>query len=464
MAKLNEITRRIFRLFKSKMFFILLIGLSIRVVLAPFTEQRYDMYVWRFNQVIAYEYNINPLSPPENIDRNATVFFWSYTPLWLFYLLAIYPIYTFFSTPTYPSNLNSLWQSMYIKVGDSIELNQSEAYHSLIPPNLPLLDLLIKLFPIATDILIGLFLFKAVKEFSKEENKDYKYLWIWLLNPYLIFISSIWGMFDSIPTFFVFLAVWLFLKRKYDKSAVCISVSALFKMYSIILSPILSLICWKKEKSLIAALKYLLISFGLTILVSFASCFLLAYIYRQDPFLRSMTYTWQLFKGRASPDWEGSNIFFGLTPLATLRIIFDLMGIQNNIPISPLLMGLAIVALLIKLHKQESLDKFDIVSYVIASHLIIYLTYSVVNEQYIVWILPFLLILSIKSKNSMFTYFYWTISLISILFIFTHYQDLSYFISPYFLPGYSKFLPSLVCFGLVSAVLYLIGIYFTLKK
>jgi hypothetical protein len=74
-----------------------------------------------------------------------------------------------------------------------------------------------------------------------------------------------------------------------------------------------------------------------------------------------------------------------------------------------------------------------------------------------------LVLAAIKGSSKM-EYIYWTISLTTMLFIFAHYGDLSYFISPYFVPGYPGYLPGLLLFGSTMAIVYLLGIIFALKR
>ncbi|MEM0008119.1 MAG: hypothetical protein QXR89_07650 [Candidatus Bathyarchaeia archaeon] len=291
------------RFLKSKTAIILAIAVLIRFALAPFTEHRYDMYIWRVNQALAYQYGVNPLSPPEWIDKNATVFFWSYPPLWLFYLLTVYPVYAAVSHPTFPANVSELWRDMYTFK------NPCEAYHSFKPENLPLLDLLIKTPLIMSDLAIALLLLRMIGRFSEEKARMYTYMWI--LNPYVIFISAVWGMFDTLPTLFTLLAVWFLLEEKANKSAISLSIAALLKMYPIIFAPILALMHYKKHRKPVAAIKYFLVAVGLTILITFLAHFCFALIFGQEPLSTSITMVWLLLKGRASPDWYGSNMFFG---------------------------------------------------------------------------------------------------------------------------------------------------------
>lgn len=444
------------RFLKSKTAIILAIAVLIRFALAPFTEHRYDMYIWRVNQALAYQYGVNPLSPPEWIDKNATVFFWSYPPLWLFYLLTVYPVYAAVSHPTFPANVSELWRDMYTFK------NPCEAYHSFKPENLPLLDLLIKTPLIMSDLAIALLLLRMIGRFSEEKARMYTYMWI--LNPYVIFISAVWGMFDTLPTLFTLLAVWFLLEEKANKSAISLSIAALLKMYPIIFAPILALMHYKKHRKPVAAIKYFLVAVGLTILITFLAHFCFALIFGQEPLSTSITMVWLLLKGRASPDWYGSNMFFGLTPLNIMEGLFKHLNVKTNIPISPVLIGIAVTLLLYGTSRKKKMDSVDLFSYITVAHFAIYLTYTVVNEQYLIWILPFLLVLAATKGDSKIMFIYWTISLTTMLFIYTHYGDICYFISPYFVSGYLGYLHWLILFGLTITVVYLLGIVFTLRK
>ena len=183
-----------------------------------------------------------------------------------------------------------------------------------------------------------------------------------------------------------------------------------------------------------------------------------------EPLNTSIILIWQLFKGRASPDKYGSNMFFGLTPLGTLDILFRSLNVETNIPISPILMGFAVVILLFKIMRRKDFDSKRIFSYVTVAHFAIYLTYSVVNEQYLIWILPFLLVLSAIMDDIRIKFMYWIMSLLPLLFIFSHYWDLSYFLSPYYFPGYLGYSSWMQAFGITATVMYLIGTIIILKR
>jgi len=455
----EKITGVVKKIFKTRFAVAFTIGIVIRLILAPFTEHRYDMYIWRLQQAFVYCYHLNPTNLPAYAPA---VYNWSYTPLWLFVLLLIYPLFAFFFPPHYPSNIELLWEKAnFGKPGE----NFGEGYQSFVGDRvyLPFLDMIIKMPLIISDILVALLLMKIVNKLT-EKRIAHKIALLWLLNPYVIFISSIWGMFDSLPALFTLLAVWLFLKNKYDKSALTFGIASLFKIYPIVLVPLLTLILYKKTKSAFSSLKYFLIPTCMTFLVTFISFAGFASFAGQEPIATARTLTLQLFIGRGSPDWYGQNIFTGLTPLGMLTSVFKFLDVKSNLPVSIVLMSLAIIIILTKIHRKRDFSETDVIAYVVIGHLAIYLTYSVVNEQYIIWVLPFLLLLSANRKDLKLEYFYWTISLLAMSFTFAHYQDMSYFISPYFVLGYPGYLPISASFGLTAAVLYLIGIKFVLKK
>jgi hypothetical protein len=61
----------------------------------------------------------------------------------------------------------------------------------------------------------------------------------WMLNPIAIFSSFVFAQFDIIPTFFTTLCIYLCSKRKLTSAALCLSVGAAFKLFPLILLPLL---------------------------------------------------------------------------------------------------------------------------------------------------------------------------------------------------------------------------------
>lgn len=450
---------------KPKMLAPLIIGVLIRFSLAPLTEQRWDMYIWRLHQVFVYQYHVNPFWPQNGIPK---VFCCSYPPLWLFTLLLVYPLFALISPTSYPGDVNFLWNPHPWQSPTEM----FESYRKFAPPNvplnLPLLDLIIKAPIIIADILIAILLYKMIKSLSNENNARYAY-WAWLLNPFVIWISSVWGMFDLIPTLFVLLSLYYLINKNYGRSALLLGVAVSFKLYPILLIPIFALVVYKEERKVLGVIKYCLVSGGFTLLMIFPTYYMFALVSGQDPLALSTRLTLNLFIKRASPDWKGQNIISGLTPLVALDGIIGKMSeiLNFNIPLSPILMTLGLLFILTKIYREKKLSKGYIISYTAVTHFMMYMTYSVVNTPYLTWILPVLLILAAEKNSLSLRYLYWIITLIGIgLLCFIGNRDLSYFISPYFVSEYLKV--SVAAESLIAAaaiaILYFAGIKLVLRK
>ena len=431
----------------------LILGAAIRFALAPFTEQRWDMYIWRLNQVFVYNYHVNPFWPSPGAPLE---FAWGYPPLWLFVLLLVYPFFTLVSHVSYPQSAGALWNPY--PWANATEF--FESYRRFIPLNLPVLDLIIKTPIIIADLCVSIFVYKLVKSMSNEKYARYA-AWAWLLNPYVIWVSSVWGEFDAIATLFVVISVYYLIKKELSKSALMLSIGTLFKLYSIILIPVFALIAFKRSKKIGHGLRYCLIAGGIALSTLFFTYVAFAASFGQSPLSLSVKLTYNLLVKRASPDWMGQNFISGFTPL----ILLNGMTGTTNIPVSPILMSIALIIILISIWKTREFSGTDIVSYAAVSVLVIYMTYTVVNPQYFIWILPLVLILISKEK-SFLKYFYWAISVLGIIAIMYSTVDLSYNISPYFVSEYLGIrIPlELLATSIGLTVVYAIGIKLVLRK
>jgi len=206
------------------------------------------------------------------------------------------------------------------------------------------------------------------------------------------------------------------LVKKYVYSAFLLATSVLFKLYSIMLIPLMFLMIYKRREKT-QAVKYLLISICLVSLTIFATYAIAASLSGQNPLTLSTKLMFNLFYKRASPDWEGKNMFQNLTPLVALNELFKNQNVSTNIPVSPLLMGIALLCIMVSIFKKNTLSKQDIITYMVVVHFAIYLTYGVVNEQFFIWILPLLLFLAAEKKSASLRYFYWAISIFVVFYI-----------------------------------------------
>jgi len=375
-------------------------GLLIRVLLAPWTEHRFDNYVSRLWCSLVYGYNLNPFKPGIPPDYPPALGY-SYPPVWFFVTSFLFLIWRTLTGFEFLGNPASLW-NQWIVAG-----NLFESYRSFVPPALPLLDLFFKLPNILADMGIGYLLI----ELAQDTKYEKAVLFLWILNPYTIQISSIWGMFDPLCTFFAFYSIYLLWKGKFFLSAVFLSLGIATKMYPIFfLIPILIYVY--KDQGLRKSFKYLIISLLVGVLL-FCSLIL---------FPGGLEFVYRLFTFKASPDWYGRNLISGLTWTQLLT----LFQWEKNQPVFPLIF-IPIFLVLIYTFWRGKNDFDSLVTCLVSVLLLTYLSYTVVNPQYIFWVLPFMLYLFIKGKFSknLYTIF----SAIPLVYMYGH-QNPLYFISP----------------------------------
>jgi predicted membrane-bound dolichyl-phosphate-mannose-protein mannosyltransferase len=58
---------------------------------------------------------------------------------------------------------------------------------------------------------------------------------IWFLNPLSIWVSSGWGMFDTLPALFTVISLYSLSERRYAVSGVALAIAVFLKYYAIVL-------------------------------------------------------------------------------------------------------------------------------------------------------------------------------------------------------------------------------------
>ena len=385
---------------KKERIVLIIIGLLILLLLAPWTEQRFDNYVQRLWGSTVYQYSFLPFYPTMPVDYPPTLRY-SYPPVLLYIILTLFPIWLSTSGYVFPPNPSSLWIH-------GLDVNNIfESYRSFVPQSLPTLDLLLKLPNIIASIGIAIVLSKFFAD-SKQKNTI---LLLWLFNPFIIYISAVWGLADALCAFLATLSVYFLLKKRNLLSSLILASAIATKLYPIFfVIPIL--IYLYKNQGKIAFFKYLLFSlmFGALIFGSF-------FIFPGGSKLVS-----DLFLFRASPDMMGGNLFGGMTWMSVLSFF----SWEGNLPIFPLIFIPAYFGINYLFWKRK--NTFDsLIIFLTCTILLAYLSYTVVNPQYILWVLPFLLYLTFKRKypRKLFIAF----SLFPLIFIFSVFNPL-YMLSP----------------------------------
>ncbi|MEM2846251.1 MAG: glycosyltransferase 87 family protein [Nitrososphaerota archaeon] len=202
---------------RRKLLIILLMGAAARLIPAPFYAHPWDMYIWfksgelglqdpniyRFGDYVEYPWG-----------------FYAYPPAWLYWLMIV----------------------ALLGGGTSFKI------------------FMIKLPIILADISSAIVIYRIMRELDFDERKSLMASAIWLFNPITYFISSFWGMFDSMAVLFQLLAIHMLLRRRLILSGVMAGVGAAIKLVpALILIPAAIYLLKRRECGLgEAALKLML--------------------------------------------------------------------------------------------------------------------------------------------------------------------------------------------------------------
>jgi len=126
---------------------------------------------------------------------------------------------------------------------------------------------LIKLLPILADLATAYVIYLLIVNSRGSVEKAEKASLIFFLCPFVVFMSSVWGMFDSIPIFFTLLSLLLILSDKTRWSAISLGFGIYFKVMPIIYLPI-QLFFVSRKKGLKETITYLLIALAVPFLLT----------------------------------------------------------------------------------------------------------------------------------------------------------------------------------------------------
>jgi uncharacterized membrane protein len=197
---------------------VLAVGIAVRLILMPISAHPFDMYVW-------YE-------DSRRIIANGPLYLQGFPPLWYHYLMIpVAYLYNALSAimPTGTIPMSSLPSA----------LDFYPSYHISVVPGM-LFNFIVKTPFLISDILIALLLYKIVGEYTGKKTLARTAAILWFLNPFVIWISASWGMWDTLPALFSLAAMYLLIKRRFALSAVSLSLGVAAKLYpAIFLVPLI---------------------------------------------------------------------------------------------------------------------------------------------------------------------------------------------------------------------------------
>jgi hypothetical protein len=309
-----------------------------------------------------------------------------------------------------------------------------------------LFNFLIKLPLLVSDILAALLLYRIVNKLTGKKGLAEKAALLWFLNPYLIWISAAWGMWDSMAAMFSLLSIYFLINKRITLSAICLVLGVVTKLYPLMfLLPVTFYFMKSNPTGEIKNLAKFYFVFIASLML-----FVLPFIGEIANFFAFLFLPSQVVVVSFVSNPVTSPIAFGLTYwsvfLISRTVDSPLIGAFAFL-VSGFLVVISAALTFRKINKMTFLSReFDLVTSMLFCVLALFLSFRLVLEPWFVWALPFLIILCVVGKVR--RAFYWGASLTALFYAFLNCP------LPFF------FLPMAPWMGnsLVSSVNFLLGI------
>lgn len=211
-------TTKIKRILTNPVALILLSGLAVRLIIAPFFSDYNDFPYWAG---IAFD-----VMTDEGIYRGYDLW---YPPLWGYAVSLMTPIMDLFGiTP-----LETI-------VDESSDIGYSLGNGQIVSP---IVVFIIKIPLIVSDVCCGYLIYIIVRRLTEDVKKQISALLLWTFCPITIFVSAVQGQIDPLVTLLLLLSVWSYLSGNYFSSGAFIAASVLTKPFtSLAVLPMMALV------------------------------------------------------------------------------------------------------------------------------------------------------------------------------------------------------------------------------
>jgi hypothetical protein len=354
---------------------VIIIGLAIRLAIAPFFAHPFDVFAW--------------YTSGENIINGKQSLLDFFVPYGYSFFLFVFPATLIFDFLT--------------KFVPSFTINTSTLNPILVPAIVPsitvvpglLFDLLVKLPLIASDVLIAYFIHKIVLKNLCQERLAVLASAVWFLNPFSIWISSGWGMFDTLPTLFTIIGLYLVLERRFDWAAIFVIAASALKYYAVVLLVPVLIMAWQTSSR-----KEVLRIFSFTAVSS--ALFLLPTLLGTSSGVLSV----------AVGASQNSIHYSGLSMWTAVTLFFSDFD-QTLMSSAILAAALLAIYAWIWIKRSQSNDFLFVIGAFVFPIISILLFYRSVGENFFIWILPFLSIIAVRDFLS--RRLYWILSAVALI-------------------------------------------------
>jgi len=327
----------------------------------PFLFHPYDVNAW-------YIYTLKFLN--NEIDLS-----WAFStnrPLWFILLFFISRLY---------GGLQSIININSYSISSMSSIYNPYSYIEYIPN--PLYIFMIKMPLLLSDLLSTFLLHRIVNSYcnNKKTNQISAFYFI---NPMSIWISAVWGQYESLINLFVLLSIYFVVKNKPFISNISIIISALLKPYSIVVLIPLYFSLFKKRINTYypAMIKILIFNVILLVIICVSYPSLLSHYYN---------FILMFFQSESYSDIFG----FGISYWSISMVLNMSNIIWFNIEVVLIITSFIIsINVLMKYKTNDLVEYISLNSFILVSG--VYLSYRYIGETRFYFILPFICILISK--------------------------------------------------------------------
>ena len=345
---------------------IVLAGVALRVILSLFTSHAYDMEIWKFAARTFYEHG-----------EIALFSNWTSPPGFYLALISFYFPYALLH--------------YYIGFGD-----WRVFYH----PVKAVESLTIKMPMIIADVLIFILLIEIIRHMRPSLSKKQTVFLssLYFLNPYVIMVSSVWGMFDALAMVFIVAGIYMWVKERYSFAGSLFAISACIKWigFAPLLVGTILLLCSRRFKT---AIKMATISIIIVLAV-----FVLPFIATNQTSYGLEVLAFRLGKGSDVTTWHG------ITYLEYFRLqdVFSMLPdwlVSNYFFIFFGVFSVFLCFIIARSNPQNHrAEAFTLIKSTLLAFLAFYLTYIRINQQFLLWSIALVPLLLASSENEAIKY------------------------------------------------------------
>jgi len=351
----------------------LTVGIALRLILMPISAHPFDMYVW---------YNDS-----KSILANGPLYLQGFPPLWYHYLMVpVAYLYSALSAilPTGTIQMSTLPSALDFYL----------SYNITVVPGL-LFNFISKIPFLISDIIIALLLYKLVGEYTGKKPLAQTAALLWFVNPLVIWISASWGMWDTLPALFSLAAMYLIIKQRFALSAVSLSLGIAAKLYpAVFLVPLIFYLYKTSNPNL--RLKNLGVFTS-----AFAASSLLLFL----PYLGTATSIIADFfllgsGGSVETIIPLGPFSFGLTYWSIAGHLNLGSGGALFVSVASLVLFVAVLLLVYWHSSKFSFESpvSDLSTAMLFCVAALLLSYRIVCEPWVIWVIPFLIILCVTGR------------------------------------------------------------------